>query len=142
MSPSEHFNTTSSDSQSSTTVSDNESSDQPDSSQDSDDKRASEKVPFQPSANVAVDIVPASGLRGFVLFGVSGSRRLQSARLRLAQIDVEEFKDDDAFFEEMVIQYKKLRGYFRWILSIWQFHTCELVMVSTISMSHCSWSED
>jgi len=71
-------------SQSSSATSDDEAYDQLDHSQDS-------------VANTAVDFVPVSKMAGFVLFGMSVSRRLQSARLHLAQIDVEVFKDDDSF---------------------------------------------
>ncbi|MCJ1358617.1 MAG: hypothetical protein MMC33_008617 [Icmadophila ericetorum] len=54
-----------------------------------------------PGAGIALDILPPSGLSGFVLFGVQGSTRLRSVRTRLAQIDVELYKDDDSFFDEM-----------------------------------------
>ena len=104
-------------------------SDRPYDEQDSDDHSTSGQDLRQPDKSVVVDIVPPSILKGYVLFGVLGSKRLQSARLRLAQIDVEVFKDDDSFFDEMTVQYRKLRGYVRWILSMWQFHTCEFVMV-------------
>lgn len=73
--------------------------------------------------------MPPSNLTGFVLFGVHGSKRLQSACLRLAQIDVSIYKDDDSFFDEMTVQYKKLHGFIRWVLSIWVFSTCESEMV-------------
>ena len=76
-----------------------------------------------------IDIVPPSNLNGFVLFGVHGSKRLQSACLRIAQIDVSVYKDDDSFFNEMTVQYKKLRGFLRLVFSIWVFHTCEFIMV-------------
>lgn len=72
--------------------------------------------------------MPPSNLTGFVLFGVHGSKRLQSACLRLAQIDVSIYKDDDSFFDEMTVQYKKLHGFIRWVLSIWVFSTCESEM--------------
>ena len=79
--------------------------------------------------DTAVNIVPPSLLTGFVLFGVQGSKRLQSACLRLAQINIEVHKDDDSFFDEMIVQYKRLRGHLRWMFSIWVFHTCDFVMV-------------
>lgn len=99
------------------------SSDQPD-----DDAGLGKK--YEPSGtSTAVDIIPPSNLVGFVLFGVHGSKRLQNANLRLAQIDVAVYKDDDSFFDEMFVQYQKLRGFLRRIFSIWVFHTCEFVMV-------------
>ena len=82
-----------------------------------------------PDTSMAIDIVLPSDLTGFVLFAVHGSRRLQSAYLRLAQIDVTVFKDDDSFFDEMIVQYNKLRGFLRRTFSFWVFHTCEFVMV-------------
>ncbi len=80
-------------------------------------------------SGTAVDIVPPSNLTGFVIFGVHGSKRLQSACLRLAQIDVVVYNDDDSFFDEMALQYKKLRGFLRRVFSVWVFHTCEFMMV-------------
>ena len=76
----------------------------------------------------AVDIVPPSKFTGFVLFGVHGSQRLQSAYLRLSQIDVFD-KDDDDFFDQMIVEFKRLRGFLRRTFSIWVFHTCEFVTV-------------
>ena len=76
-----------------------------------------------------VEIIPSSNTTGFVLFGVYGSKRLQSASLRLAQINVAVYSDDDSFFDEMAVQYRKLRGFLRRIFSIWVFHTCEFIMV-------------
>ena len=99
------------------------------SSDQSDDEAGSGKKTNPSSAGTAVDIVPPSKLTGFVLFGVYGSKRLQSACLRLAQIDVVVHNDDDSFFDEMVVQYQKLRGFFRRVFSIWVFHTCDFIMV-------------
>ncbi len=95
-------------SQSSSATSDDEAYDQLNHSQDSDDDRSSDKMLIPLVANIAVDIVPVSRMAGFVLFGVSTSKRLQSARLRLAQIDVEVLNDDDSLFDELINQYKKL----------------------------------
>lgn len=95
----------------------------------SDDYPGSDKSTNPPSTSTVVEIVPPNKLKGFVLFGVQGSKRLQSARLRLAQIDIEVHKDDDSFFDEMTIQYRKLRGFLRRVFSIWVFHTCDFVMV-------------
>lgn len=82
-----------------------------------------------PSAPITVvDIVPSSSFTGFVLFGVHGSQRLQSAYLRLAQIEVSD-KDDDEFFDEMIVEFRRLRGFIRRTFSIWVFHTCEFIMV-------------
>ena len=86
-----------------------------------------------PGENVKVDIIPQNKMRGYVLFGVQGSRRLQSPRTQLTHIDVETCKDDDSFFDELRIQYKTLRGYTRWIFSIWVFRTCEFIMVCSKS---------
>lgn len=98
-------------------------------SSDQPDEEGSDKEIIPPRTSIAIDIVPESNLTGFVLFGVHGSKRLQNASLRLAQIDVALYKDDDSFFDEMAVQYKKLRGFLRWIFSIWVFHTCEFIMV-------------
>ncbi len=133
-----HFADDFSRNQSSSAMSDKELSRQLDGSQDSDDSSSSDKMATPPAANVAVDIVPVSRIAGFVLFGMSGSRRLQIARLRLAQIAVEEFEDDDSFFDELINQYRKSRRYFRWTLSIWYFHTCESGIVSHQKRSHHS----
>ena len=85
-----------------------------------------------PSAPItAVDIVAPSNFTGFILFGVHGSQRLQSAYLRLAQIEVSE-KDDDEFFDQMIIEFRRLRGFLRRTFSIWVFHTCEFIMVRLI----------
>ena len=85
-----------------------------------------------PSAPITVvDIVPPSSFTGFVLFGVHGSQRLQGAYLRLAQIEVSD-KDDDEFFDQMIVEFKRLRGFLRRTFSIWVFHTCEFIMVRLI----------
>lgn len=76
-----------------------------------------------------VNIVPPSPLKGYVLFGVRGADRFHSAKTRLAQIDVEEVKDDDSFFNEMRKQYQLLRGFLRRCFSIWVFNTCHFVVV-------------
>ena len=99
------------------------------SSDQTDDEAGSGSETNPSGAGTAVDIVPPSRLTGFVLFGVHGSKRLQSACLRLAQIDVAVYKDDDSFFDEMTVQYKRLRGFIRRVFSIWVFHTCEFIMV-------------
>ena len=78
----------------------------------------------------SISIVPRSRMKGFVLFAVYGGRRLLGGRLRLAQIDVRKYPDDDKFFTEVAVQYKNLRGFFRWHFSIWKFHTCIFSMVS------------
>ena len=85
-----------------------------------------------PSAPITVvDVVPPSSFTGFVLFGVHGSQRLQSAYLRLAQIEVSD-KDDDEFFDQMIVEFRRLRGFLRRTFSIWVFHTCEFIMVRLI----------
>lgn len=104
-------------------TSEGDSSDQPD------DESGSRKDHDASTTSTAVEIVPLSKLTGFVLFGVHGSKRLQNAFLRLAQIDIAVHKDDDSFFDEMTVQYRKLRGFLRRIFSIWVFQTCEFIMV-------------
>ena len=87
------------------------------------------KQGIDPSAPItAVDIVPPSNFTGFILFGVHGSQRLQTAYLRLTQIDVFD-KDDDGFFDQMIVEFRRLRGFLRRIFSIWVFHTCEFITV-------------
>ena len=84
---------------------------------------------MDPSAPItAVDIVSPSNFTGYILFGVHGSQRLQSAYLRLAQIDVLD-KDDDGFFDQMIVEFGRLRGFLRRTFSIWVFHTCEFITV-------------
>ena len=82
-----------------------------------------------PDHGVALTMVPESKIKGYILFGVQGSCRLHSARTRLAQIDVAEHKHDDSFFDELRLQYRKLRGECRWIFSIWGFGSCEFTKV-------------
>ncbi|KAK3171634.1 hypothetical protein OEA41_003718 [Lepraria neglecta] len=125
---SERSGSQSSPDRSSSVTSEGSLSDQAEDEQGSDDQITPDKGARPPGRSVAVDIVRPSTLRGFILFGVLGAKRLRNARLRLAQIDVAIFIDDDSFFDEMMVQYKKLRGYMRWIFSIWQFRTCEFVM--------------
>ena len=108
---------------SSPATSEDDSSDQPD------DEADSRNNPNASATSTAVDIVPLSNLTGFVLFGVHGSKRLQNACLRLAQIDVAVYNNDDSFFDEMTVQYGKLRGFLRRVFSIWIFETCEFIMV-------------
>jgi len=88
------------------------------------------KDPQPPGGSLALNITPPSSLTGYILFGVLGSTRLRSARLHLAQIDVQKVKDDDGFFDEMTAQYKILRGPLLRLFSIWQFHTCDFILVS------------
>ena len=108
---------------SSPATSEGDSSDQPD------DEAGAHKDDDASATSTAVEIVPLSNLTGFVLFGVRGSKRLQSVCLRLAQIDVAVYKDDDSFFDEMTVQYRKLRGFLRRVFSVWVFQTCEFIMV-------------
>ena len=126
---SERSGSQSSPDRSSSATSEGSLSDQVEDEQDSNDQITPDKGARPPGRSVAIDIVRPSTLRGFILFGVLGAKRLRNSRLRLAQIDVAVFIDDDSFFDEMTVQYKKLRGYMRWIFSIWQFRTCEFVMV-------------
>lgn len=98
---------------SSSATSESSLSDQAEDEQDSDDQMTPDKGARPPGRGVAVDIVRPSTLRGLILFGVLGAKRLRNARLRLAQIDVAIFIDDDSYFDEMMVRYKKLRGYMR-----------------------------
>ena len=116
-------------SQPSSVTSDNDTSDLPSNSSDRD--RTDKQGGREPQSNeeLTLDMIPPSHLKGFVLFGVHGSKRLRRGKIRMAQIDVDIHKDDDSFFDEMILQYKNLRGYMRRIFSIWCFRTCELVKV-------------
>ena len=60
-----------------------------------------------------------------VLFAVQGARRT----LELAHINVDQKVDDEAFFHNIRIRYKKKRGFLRYWLSIWQLNDCEMAMV-------------
>jgi hypothetical protein len=73
-------------------------------------------------------------MEGFILFAVYGAPRLQSGRLRLAQIDIKKHAHDDSFFDEMAVQFKRLRGLFRWYLSIWIFQACTFSMVRFLTI--------
>ncbi|KAL6722351.1 hypothetical protein ACLMJK_001458 [Lecanora helva] len=121
------FSGDSSASQASSATSDTGSSNGTEEEQEQNDNgKSSERDPNR-GKDVVVDIEPPRQLKGFVLFGVLGARRLHAAKTRLAQIDVEAFSDDDSFFDELYVQYKRLRGFFRWTFSIWQFRTCEFI---------------
>lgn len=119
----------SSDGRSSPATSDTGGSSPPSDNAECDDDGLSELDKDPSDVVVAVNIIPPSKLNGYVLFGVQGSKRLRSSKTRLTQIDLNVCKDDDSFFDEMKAQYKELRGYLRWIFSIWVFHTCEFIMV-------------
>jgi hypothetical protein len=60
----------------------------------------------------------------YVLFGVTAGEDLQ-----LAQIEVQDFKDDQ-FFEQLRERYNDLRGFFRKWFGIWQYSHSEFVKVS------------
>ena len=100
-----------------------------DSSDQLDEEADSRNNPNEPATSTAVEIMPPSNLTGFVLFRVHGSKRLQNAHLRLAQIDNAAYNDDDSFFDEMTVQYRKLRGFLRRVFSIWIFESCAFIMV-------------
>jgi hypothetical protein len=61
----------------------------------------------------------------FILFGVQGARKT----LELAQIDVTKHADDSSFFCDLRKEYKRLRGFWRYWLSIWQLKYCDFVKV-------------
>lgn len=93
--------------------------------QSSDEEDAGSTTDIEPQdGELAVSIVPQSRMKGFVLFAVYGGQRLRPGRLGLAQIDIRRYSDDDSFFTEMAVQYKRLRGFFRWHFSIYKFHAC------------------
>lgn len=123
-------------SQSFSATSDGDTSDIPDDDSDPERGREPGGLHSSPDKDVAVSIVPESRLKGFLLFGIHGSKRLQPGKIRLAQIDVEVHRDDDSFFDEIVMQYKKMRGYMRWIFSIWCFRTCEFIVVIPPAYTH------
>ena len=77
----------------------------------------------QPGLTVNLSPTITDGL--FVLFGVYGARRT----LELAQIDVKKHQDDGAFFQDLRTQHKRLRGFWRYWLSIWQLKYCDFVKV-------------
>lgn len=60
----------------------------------------------------------------YVLFGVTAGEDLH-----LAQIEVQDFKDDQ-FFEQLRKRYSELRGFFRKWFGIWQYSHSEFVKVS------------
>jgi hypothetical protein len=60
----------------------------------------------------------------YVLFGVTAGEDLH-----LAQIEVQDFKDDQ-FFEQLRERYNELRGFFRIWFGIWQYSHSEFVKVS------------
>jgi hypothetical protein len=61
----------------------------------------------------------------FVLFGVQGARKT----LELAQIDVTKYVEDISFFRDLRREYRQLRGFWRYWLSIWQLKYCDFVKV-------------
>ena len=116
-------------SQASSATSDTGSLNESDEDQGQASNRESQEHDSDDGKDVVLDINPPSQLKGFILFGAQGAKRLQPASPRLTQIDVEACKDDDGFFDELAVQFGKLRGFFRRTFSIWQFRTCEFVMV-------------
>ena len=101
-------------------------------SDDRDDQNYSFNDQRAPDDNTTIEINALGKIKGFVLLGVKGAKRLRGARTRLAQIDTETYKDDDSFFDEMAVQFKKLRGCMRYFFSIWAFGSCQLVVVSAL----------
>jgi hypothetical protein len=61
----------------------------------------------------------------FVLFGVKGRRQT----LELAQLNVSDYANDSMFFQALSSEYKNLRGFLRYWLSIWQLQHCDFVKV-------------
>ena len=110
----------------SSTSATSQSSDQP----DQNDQNGSLQLSEVPGDNATVEINASGLLRGFVLFGVKGAKRLRGGRTRLAQIDIQTCRDDDSFFDEMAVQFKKLRGCMRYLFSIWTFGSCDTVVVN------------
>ena len=77
----------------------------------------------QPNVQATITIPLAAQL--FVLFGVKGRRRT----LELAQINAKKYANDNAFFKDVVMRYKALRGRLRYWFSVWQLIHCDFVKV-------------
>lgn len=73
-----------------------------------------------------------SNRRLWVLFGVQKNR----PTLKLAQLNTENYKDDDAFFQALKKKYRKRRGFWKTWFSIWRLSYCDFVKV--IAPSHRS----
>ena len=78
-----------------------------------------------PNIDNSVGVSVSGAEKFFILFGVQGPRRT----LELDQIDCESCSSDQKFFRELRQRYPKLRGYLRWIFSVWRFRTCDFVKV-------------
>ena len=78
-----------------------------------------------PGVDNSVGVHVSSAEKLFILFGVQGPRRTPE----LDQIDYGSCSSDREFFHELHQRYPKLRGYLRWIFSVWRFRTCEFVKV-------------
>ena len=90
-------------------------------------------VPNLASTNqqgIKVNLPTGTNHELFVLFGVDGARRT----LELAQIDVSKHLDDGSFFRDLRQQYKELRGFWRYWLSIWQLQYCDFVKVPILHL--------
>jgi len=62
----------------------------------------------------------------FILFAVKGTRKT----IDLVNIDTKNHASDRRLFEELKIEYKKTRGFWRYWLSVWRLHHCDFVKVA------------
>lgn len=77
-----------------------------------------------PGASAASNVNMQDKVKIYVLFGVTAGEDLH-----LAQIEVQDFNDDQ-FFELLRERYNELRGFLRKWFGIWQYSHSEFVKVS------------
>jgi hypothetical protein len=77
-----------------------------------------------PRVGAASNVNMQDKVKKYVLFGVSSGDDLH-----LAQIEIQDFKDDQ-FFEQLRESYNELRGFFREWFGIWQYSHSEFVKVN------------
>jgi hypothetical protein len=77
------------------------------------------------TGGLKVDLSTETENELFVLFGVQGACKT----LELAQIDVTKHVEDSSFFRDPRREYRRLRGFWRYWLSIWQLKYCDFVKV-------------
>jgi hypothetical protein len=77
-----------------------------------------------PRVGAASSVNMQGKAKEYVLFGVT-----VGDDLHLAQIEVQDFKDDQ-FFEQLRESYNELRGFFRNWFGIWQYSHSEFVKVN------------
>ncbi|KAF8860704.1 hypothetical protein BDZ45DRAFT_305714 [Acephala macrosclerotiorum] len=64
----------------------------------------------------------------FVLFGVHRT----GPTLQLAQLDTKQYTNDGAFFRDLRQKYKKMRGRWRFLFSVWRLRYCDFVKFEKI----------